>query len=79
MFLAFSVFGSDSSTHQSVTCLECAWPSVCAPLSATRCEVPPQWHCLKNGIVFTMSATLWPIDEGKMKAPSGPAASQRPG
>jgi hypothetical protein len=79
MFRAFSVFGGVAATHASEILRECAWPSVCEPVSATRCFMPAQWHSLKNGMVVTMSRTLWLCGEGRMNVLSALCASHRPG
>ena len=67
MFRAFSVFGRVAAAHASEILRECAWPSVCEPVSATRCFMPAHWHSLKNGMVVTMSRTLWLCGAGSTK------------
>ena len=59
-----------AAAHALEILRECAWPSVCEPVSATRCFMPAHWHSLKNGMVVTMSSTLWLCGAGRTKVRS---------
>ena len=41
--------------------------------------MPAHWHSLKNGMVLTMSSTLWLCGAGRTKVRSALCASHRPG